>query len=260
MKRNALFAALVFGAALAYAQNGAPSAAQIMERAKTIGAGSTMMTRSRMVITAKNGSTSERVIDQYSKDDAKGHARTVIVFQSPATVKNTRFLTIDKEGGGSDQWIFMPSLGKVRRIAASEGSGTFMGTDFSYDDMAAMDRDVNKDTHTLLREETLKGAACFVIQSIAKDADYQYGKTITWVDKANSRVYRSEMYDKKGNTMLKVSEMSGYETISGYDTPRETKISTIASGTSTTIYMDRIEYDKQIPERVFTTAYLESGR
>jgi hypothetical protein len=84
-----------------------------------------MSSRSRMVITAKNGSTTERVIDQYSKDDAKGNARSIIVFQNPATVKGTRFLTIDNDAGKSDQWIFLPGVGKVRRIAASEGGGNF---------------------------------------------------------------------------------------------------------------------------------------
>jgi hypothetical protein len=55
-------------------------------------------------------------------------------------------------------------------------------------------------------------------------------------------------------------EMSGYTTVQGHDTPAETKVSTVAAGTSTTIYMDIIKYDDQIPEGVFTTAYLETGR
>jgi hypothetical protein len=126
-----------------------------------------------MVITAKDGSTTERGIDQYARDNANGLARAVIVFQSPATVRGIRFLTMDTPSGKSDQWIFLPALGKVRRIAASEGGGSFMGTDFSYDDMSAMDRDIALDTHTILREEALDGAVCYVIQSTPKDGDYQ---------------------------------------------------------------------------------------
>ena len=253
-----LFAALCAGAV--FAENlFAQDAAAIMQSAKDRIQSATMSSRSRMVITAKNGSTTERVIDQYAKDGANGFARTVIVFQSPATVKGTRFLTMDNASGKSDQWIFLPGIGKVRRIASSEGGGNFMGTDFSYDDMSAMDRDAALDTHTILREEALNGAACYVIQSVPQDSDFQYSKTVTWVDKTNYRVYKREMYNKRG-AIEKIMEISGYRDIQGRDSATETKVSTVAAGTSTTIYMDIIKYDDPIPEGVFTTAYLETGR
>ena len=260
MKKFALFVLIsVAGASLAFTQTGSANPADIVTRARNLTSSDTMSTRSRMVITAKNGSTTERIIDQYAKDDAAGRARSVIVFQSPATVRGTRFLTMDNAAGKSDQWIFLPSLGKVRRIAASEGGGNFMGTDFSYDDMSSMDRDVGLDTHTILREETLGGAACYVIQSVPKAGDYQYSKTILWIDKEQYRIYKSEMYDKRG-ALLKVMEMSGYKDVQGRDTASETKVSTVPAGTSTTIYMDIVKYDDPIPEGVFTTSYLETGR
>jgi hypothetical protein len=211
-----------------------------------------------MVITARNGSTTERVIDQYSKDGPNG-SRTVIVFQSPATVAGSRFLTMDNASGGEDRWIFLPSLGRIRRIAASESGSNFMGTDFSYDDMSAMDRDIALDTHSILREEELNGVICYVIQSIPRDSSFAYSKTITWVGKNNNLVYKSEMYDRRG-TLAKIMEMSGYREVQGRQTPMQTKLSTVAAGTFTTIFMDIIKYDDPIPEGIFTTSYLETGR
>jgi outer membrane lipoprotein-sorting protein len=237
----------------------AQDAASVMQAAKDRIKSDTMSSRSRMVITAKNGGTTERVIDQYSKDAANGYARTIIVFQSPATVKGTRFLTMDNAAGKSDQWIFLPGLGKVRRIASSESGGSFMGTDFSYDDMSLMDRNVGDDMHSFLREEALDGSACYVIQSVPKDSDFQYAKTLAWVDKSNYRTYKMELYNKR-DTVEKLMEMSAYKDIQGRDTPTQTKVSTVSAGTSTTIYMDIIKYDDPIPEGVFTTAYLETGR
>jgi hypothetical protein len=134
-----------------------------------------------------------------------------------------------------------------------------MGTDFSYDDLSLMDRDVERDAHTILREETLDGALCYVIQSIPKDADFQYSKMLSWIDKANYRVYKRELYNKRGG-VEKVMDVSGYKDVQGRDTPTQTKISTLAAGTSTTIHIDIIKYDDPIPEGVFTTAYLETGR
>jgi outer membrane lipoprotein-sorting protein len=235
------------------------NAASIVQAARDRVKADTVSSRSRMVITAKNGSTSERIIDQYSKDDAQGNERMVVVFQSPASVKGTRFLTIDKSSGGSDRWIFLPGLGKVRRIAASESGGSFMGTDFSYDDMSAMNREVEKDTHTLLREETLNGAACYVIQSRPKDNDFQYSRMLLWIDKNNNVIYQVEMYDKR-DRLLKLMESGALKDIQGRLTPTMTTVRTVTAGTSTTIYMDIIKYDVPIHEAVFTTAYLETGR
>jgi len=253
-----LMSIATYGANFLNAQDVSVTADSIVNSAKNRVKIDTISSRSRLVITAKDGSTMERVIDQFSKDGPNG-ARTMIVFQKPANVAGSRFLTMDTASGGSDRWIFLPSLGKVRRIAASESGGSFMGTDFSYDDISSMDRDISLDTHTLLREETLNGKPCYVIQSVPKDASFQYSKTITWIDKTSFLTYKSEMYNRK-NDLVKVMEMSNFKDVQGRLTPMQTKISTVGAGTSTTIFMDIIKYDDNIPEAVFTTAYLETGK
>jgi len=166
---------------------------------------------------------------------------------------------MDTASGGTDQWIFLPELGKIRRIAATESGGSFMGTDFSYDDISSVDRDAALDTHTLLREETLNGNACHVIQSVPKDSSYQYSKTISWIDKESYLIYKTEMYNRRGD-LVKTMEMSNFKDVQGHLTPMQTKISTTGAGTSTTIYMEIMKYNDPIPEAVFTTAYLETGR
>ncbi|MDR0290123.1 MAG: outer membrane lipoprotein-sorting protein [Treponema sp.] len=255
MKRLAFAVLLACGVFSLQAQDAASIMAAARNRVNT----DTISTRSRMVITARDGATSERVIDQYAKDDARGNARTVIVFQRPANVAGTRFLTIDNASGSSDRWIFLPALGKVRRVAASESGGSFMGTDFSYDDISSNDREVGLDTHTLLGEETLNGIPCYVIQSVPRDSSYQYSKTKSWIDKERNLMYKNELYDRRGN-MIKLMEMSDYRDVQGHLTPMQMKMSTLAAGSSTTIFMDIIKYNDPIPESVFTTQFLETGR
>jgi hypothetical protein len=166
---------------------------------------------------------------------------------------------MENKGGADDRWIFLPSLGKVRRVAASEGGGSFMGTDFSYDDISSMSRGVELDAHTLLREENFGGSLCYVVQSVPKDGSYQYSKMIQWVGKDSKIITKIELYDKK-NALVKTVEMSGIKEIQGRATVTVTKITTHAAGTSTTINMDIVKYDDPIPEKVFTTEYLETGR
>ena len=148
----------------------AQDAASIVEQSRNRIKADTVSTRSRMIITAKNGSVTERLMDQYTKKDGRGNNRAIIVFQEPASVRGSRFLTIENPGRSNDQWIFLPSLGRVRRIAASEGSGSFMGTDFSYDDISSADRKADLDNHRFLREESFQGKACYVIESTPKDS------------------------------------------------------------------------------------------
>jgi hypothetical protein len=162
-------------------------------------------------------------------------------------------------GSDDDRWIFLPELNRVRRIAASEGSGSFMGTDFSYDDISSTSRGVELDNHTVLREEELGGAACYVIQSIPKDSSYQYSKMIQWIEKDSKIIKKIDLYDKK-NALVKTVEMSGLKEVQGRTVTTITKITTHAAGTSTTLTSEILEYDKPIPEKVFTTAYLETGK
>ena len=235
------------------------SAEAIVESARNNIQADTVSSRSRMVITAKNGSQSERVIDQFSKDDTSGNKRSMIVFQSPATVAGTRFLTIENKGKDNDQWIYLPSLGKVRRIAASEGGGSFMGTDFSYNDISSQDRETSADSHKILREEVVNGINCYVIESTPRDTSYQYSKMVQFIDKTKKQLRKIELYDKKG-AQVKLMEILEYKDIQGKNSAVVMKMSTLAAGTSTTIFTDRLEYDKTIPEGVFTVSFLETGK
>jgi hypothetical protein len=260
-KSNAIIAAMLLGSAAAVSAQAVDPAAVVDKSRNRISA-ATILTRSRMTVAAKDGSLSNRIIDQYSKDGSKGENRAVVEFKhsgNPAAIINTRFLTIENRNGSDEQWIFLPSLGKVRRIAASEGSGSFVGADFSYSDISSANRDPDLDTHRILREEELRGKPCYVIESVPKDSAYQYSKMIQWIDRDNSVNYKIELYDKRG-THVKTMEILELRDVQGRLSPMVTKMSSLTEGTSTTITVDRLEYDSPVPESVFTPRYLETGR
>ncbi len=253
-KRVALLLTLLFVTGLLWGQN----AEEIMKRSRNRIEAKTVSTRARMVISAKDGSSTERLVDQYSSTE-KEITKTVVVFQKPASVAGTRFLTIENPGKAADQWIYLPSLGKVRRIAASEGSASFMGTDLSYDDLSSADRDPDLDSYQLLREESLGGRPCWVIEARPKSRDYQYSKMLGWIDKENYIALKMELYDKRGN-LAKIMERGEIKDIQGRLTPTLTKMSSVQAGTSTTIYTEIMKYDDPIPAGVFTERFLLTGR
>jgi len=144
-------------------------------------------------------------------------------------------------------------------VASSEGSGSFMNTDFSYDDISSADRDADLDNHTILREETLNGKACYVVESRPKNSSYQYSKMVQWIDKANWVNYKIELYDKRG-THIKTLEILELRDIQGKLSPVKTRMTTVSAGTNTVINVEILRYDQNIPDAVFSTAYLETGR
>jgi len=253
-----IIAVFIFFALVAVAAS-AQDAASIVEQSRNRIKADTISTSSRMIITAKNGTVSERVMDQVSKKDAQGNARAVIVFREPASVRGSRFLTMENPGREKDQWIFLPSLGKIRRIAASEGAGSFMGSDFSYDDISSTDRKTDLDNHKILRTEKFNGKDCYVIESSSKDQNYQYSKMIQWIDASIYVIYKIELYDKNGS-QVKLLEIPEYRETQGRLAPYVTKMTSLAKGTSTSINVVTLKYDDPISEGVFTTKFLETGR
>jgi hypothetical protein len=211
-----------------------------------------------MDLIEKDGSSQSRVMEEWGRDK-DGETSAVIVFRSPASVKNTRFLQVVHEGGGSDKWIYLPSLKSTRRIASSEGSKSFMGSDATYDDMS--DRDVDDDTHELLSESDGKnGYTCYQVKSTPKDAgSSQYLYRISWVDHETNLPVYVEMYDKKGE-LLKVLSVDEIKDVEGYHTPMVDSLKNVQTGHSTKITITNIEVDKPVPSKVFTQNFLSTGK
>ncbi len=194
----------------------------------------------------------------FGKKNSKNESMSLVIFHSPASVKNTRFLSLENKGRGSDQWIYLPALKKVRRIAASEGNKSFMGTDLTYDDMGA--RDIDDDTHTLAGEQKVAGRKCYVVESVPKDiSSSQYSKRISYVDKERMIPVKMELFDKEGK-LLKVMLMENIKNVQGHWTPLKTSMENVQEKHKTIITITKIVYDEKLPDGIFTTRFLQTGR
>ena len=130
-------------------------------------------------------------------------------FTAPADVRNTSFLSYSySDGKKDDQWIYLPALGRVRRIASDKSNDSFMGSDFTYDDMGA--RHPSSDTHKILREEKLQGWDCYVVESVPKEPNDEFAKTISWVIKDELIGLKKEYLDIEGSVVrtLTIDEVS----------------------------------------------------
>jgi len=231
---------------------------EIAQKAHDIDDPKTSHSAVQMDLINKDGKVDSRMVEEWAMDDASDLGSTVIVFRKPSSVANTRFLQKENDDRDDDKWIYLPALKRVRRIASSEGSKSFMGTDMSYDDMET--REVEQDTHELLGEEKFGKWDCYKVKGKAVDSsDSQYSYRITWFDKESFVPVKAEMYDKN-EKLIKVLEVEKLQKVSGYWTPLDGVLSNVQTGHFTRVTILKIEYDKGVSTKLFTTNFLKRGK
>ncbi len=230
----------------------------VMQQAEDKNSSSSVHSLVDLKLIDRAGSTSTRILEMFTMKNKDGETRSLIIFHSPASVKNTRFLSLENRNRADDQWIYLPALKKVRRIAAGEGNKSFMGTDFTYDDMGT--RNIDEDNHTLTGEEELNGRICYVVVSEPKNkGTSQYSKRISWIDKEMLIPLKLELFDKNGK-LAKIMTMENIKRIQGRWTPLKTTMENIKTRHKTVISITKIVYDEKLPEGIFTTRFIKTGR
>jgi outer membrane lipoprotein-sorting protein len=230
---------------------------KIMEDVYNKPTGDDMQGELTMTLTNKQGETRVRTLRQYIKYGDKMDKK-IMFFQSPADVRGTSFMNWSYvDGRDDDQWIYLPALKRTKRISSDGKSDYFMGSDFTYDDLG--DRHPDEDTHTLLREETLEGKACWVVESIPKEEDYMYSKTITWVMKDNYLGLRREFYDEDGD-LLKILTIKKFDQIDGFWTILETEMKNVQKDHKTNMAFNNVQINQGIPDSRFTERSMTLGR
>lgn len=255
-KRISILIISLLGIALLSAQDGRT----IMERVSNQSSPSTTHALIKMILIDHRGQESERVVEQWSAEDNNGDTHSVMVFHSPASVENTRFLTKENQDRNDDQWIYLPNLNRVRRIAASESDSSFMGSEFTYHDMES--RELENYDYRYLRDESLLGYDCHVVESIPREGtDSPYYKTISWVtvDQDINTVIRVEIYSS-ANEVLKIMEVEELTQIDGYWVPQVLTMTNQQNNRATTLQQMRLELDRPVNSQRFSQRFLETGR
>jgi len=229
---------------------------EIVDKAYNLPTGDDITSTLTMTLTNKSGQTRVRKIKQFSKDFGSVE-KSIMFFLSPADVKNTSFMNWTYDSDKSDdQWIYLPALKKVKRISSDSKSDYFMGSDFTYDDLG--DRKLDADTHQLLKEETIDGKECYVIESISKDEDYMYSKTITWIRKDNFVGMKKEFYDED-EELLKTLTIKDVKEISGFWTITHSEMKNVQKNHKTTIQLSEIKINTGVPASKFSERMMMRG-
>ena len=253
------FALIVLFAAGLCAQ--APPVMNILERSEQAFyyPGSDMKANVTMDLITSDGKKRTRVLTMLRKNDANNkNQKYFLYFHEPGDVRRTAFLVWKYPEKDDDRWIFIPAVNMIRRVAARDSRSSFVGSDFTYEDVSG--RDLSADTHTLLREEKLGNADCYVIQSIPKTSA-EYTKKIAWIDKATYLPRKEEYYDAQ-NEVARVFTADKIESISAgvrvYPTVTKRTINNVKSGHRTEVTFANVSYNVGIEDGVFTEHSLQN--
>lgn len=230
----------------------------IMQRAKDVPDGDSRYSEMELTLIKKNGDKRERKVVSWSIDEGKDK-KTLMFFTYPGDVNGTGFLTWDYDdiSKDDDKWLYLPAMKKTRRISGSSSkTDYFMGTDFTYNDMGS--RNIDEDTHNLLREEDRDGQKCWVIESIPVDKHEIYSRKVTWIRQDCCVPVYVEFYDKldKLHRYLTITEISQ---VQGYWTKQHMEMKNVQTGHSTVIVLKNPQYDLKVDKSMFTVAKLEKG-
>ena len=230
---------------------------QIIEKVYNRETGNDMQGDLTMSLINSRGDQRVRKIKQFVKDFGNMEKK-IMFFVTPADVRNTSFMnwSYDEAGKDDDQWIYLPALKKVKRISSDSKSDYFMGSDFTYDDLG--DRHPTEDNHKLLREETIDGENCYVVESIPKDEEYMYSRTVTWIIKDKWIGLKKEFYDED-EELLKTLSVKKYEKIKGYWTILSSEMHNVQKDHTTKMELANVKLDTGIPANKFTERMMKRG-
>ena len=203
----------------------------------------------RMVLKNPQGQTSERQLRIKILEVNNDGDKSLTIFDTPRDVKGTAFLSYSHSHDPDDQWLYLPSLKRVKRIASNNKSGPFMGSEFAYEDLSS--QEVDKYTYKYLRAEEVLGAAGHVIERIPVDPKSGYARQQVWIDATHWRTQKIVFYDRK-NELLKTLTYNGYRRYGNNKWRADTMVmENHQSGKSTTLHWSDIAFGVGISVRDF---------
>ena len=241
-----------------------PAARAIMEKVDARDDGDNQTSDMEMILIDKRGNQRVRRIASFSKDKNEDRYR-LMFFLEPADVKDTAFLTWDYEDPDrdDDQWLYLPALRKTKRIASSDKSGSFMGSDLNYSDMT--DRNLEDYDFSLKKEMDVNGVKTWLIESIPRSKavikETGYTKSLLMVRQDNYFVIRGVNWVKDGG-YLKYIDVKKLEQIDGIWMATEmhvTKKKGKQMAHKTILKFDNVKFNQDLDLESFSVRRMEKG-
>lgn len=215
-------------------------------------AGKDFQARVKMTLTSREGQQRLRELTMLRKNYPAGEQKYFIYFHRPADVVGTTFMVYKYPNRDDDRWLFIPAINLANRIAARDSRSSFVGSDFTYEDVSG--RDMEADMHTLLKEDQINSSKVYVVESRSK-SPAEYARKLAWIDQTTFLPLKEEYYDVQG-TLYKVFTADEIQEIQGFPTVMRRTMRDVKTGHKTEVVFERIQYNVGIGDDLFAERYL----
>jgi len=200
MKRTLAMLGLVLVVAGSAPTAWAQSALAIMQKQRELHRAANEQETLAVKIVDRHGAVKQRRIVRYTVTGAGGLSKVLVRFVAPRDIENTALLTWEAQNGDDDQWLYLPSAKKAKRVAASGKKNRFLGTDFSFEDLRPEALAAHR--YESAGSEAIDGQDCWIIEAVPaterQAADSGYSKRRLWMRKDITQIVKREFYDAKG--------------------------------------------------------------
>lgn len=211
-----------------------------------------------MTLRNKQGRESKREMRLKVIEVADDGDRTLFVFDRPADVKGTAFLVHSHKDKPDRQWLYLPALKRVKTISSSKQSGSFMGSEFSYEDMGTVE--VEKFSHRYLGNEPCGEYECLILERLPKSKDSGYSSQVIWLDQEELRTMQIKYFDRREEHLKTMVPEDYQEYLDGIWRAGKITMTNHLTGKDTTLLWSDFEFGTDLDDKDFTKTALKRIR
>ena len=186
--------------------------------------------------------------------------RVLIRFTYPTDIKGTAFLVWEHPEGEDERFLYLPALGRTRRIAGAEAQDSFVGSDFTYEDISG--RELDDYTYSMVEQDAAWTAPdgqkvpAWRIESRAKDANARFPRVVSTIRKDNFVIVHADIHNRRDERQ-KIYDVRRLEQVQSIWTLSEIVMTNVAEQTHTELLVKSARYNTGLTEADFSRRELE---